>query len=157
MMFRTLLVLLLSFSIIETAKAQEPWAIMTGQSIVEVRSGLRHIYSRLGRKDLVVALDTAAATDLLSGNLKGLDLYRPLGCVVLPNQAGLGAAITFIPTTGEQAFLEFLRRHLLTVNIDPSGKPSVNIPLVGTVYIKFDQNYAWFAFAAEDLNGNMPD
>src|SRR5258708_1115377 len=43
--------------------AQEPWAIATGQSVVEVRAGLRHIYQRLGRKDLVAALDSAAVTN----------------------------------------------------------------------------------------------
>ncbi|MFT3881863.1 MAG: hypothetical protein QM703_19680 [Gemmatales bacterium] len=157
MMFRTLFLLFISFTAITSADAQEPWAIMTGQSIVEVRSGLRHIYSRLGRKDLVAALDSAAVTDLLSGNLKGLDLNRPLGCVIVPNRSGLGSAITFVPTSGEQAFLDFLRRHLLTVNIDSNSLSSVSIPLVGTVYIRFEQNYAWFAFAAEDLNGPMPD
>ncbi|HQR08494.1 MAG TPA: hypothetical protein PLN21_16845 [Gemmatales bacterium] len=157
MLFRYLLILVSLFGGLTNTSAQEPWAVMTGQSVVEVRAGLRHIYSRLGRKDLVAALDSAAVTDLVSGNLKGLDLTRPLGCVVVPNQSGLGSAITFIPTSGEQAFLDFLRRHLLTVNIDANGKSSVTMPLVGTVHIRFDQNYAWFAFAAEDLNGPLPD
>ncbi len=137
--------------------AGEPWAIMTGQSVVEVRAGLRHIYQRLGRKDLVAALDSAAVTNLVTGNLKGLDLNRPLGCVVLPNQSGVGSVITFIPMTGEQAFLEFLGRHLLTVSTDNLGKPSITVPFLGTIYIRFDQQYAWFAFSADDLAGPLPD
>jgi len=154
---RFLFVLLSLFASLNWLQAGEPWAIMTGQSVVEVRAGLRHIYQRLGRKDLVAALDSAAVTDLVTGNLKGLDLNRPLGSVVLPNQSGVGNMITFIPITGEQAFLEFLGRHLLTVNTDSSGKPSVNVPLLGTLHIRFDQQYAWFAFSADDLAGPLPD
>lgn len=158
MLIRCLLIVASLFGLLTNIPAQEPWAVMTGQSVVEVRAGLRHIYSRMGRKDLVAALDSAAVTDLVSGNLKGLDLTRPLGCVIVPNQSGLGSAITFIPiSSGEQAFLDFLRRHLLTVTIDANGKPSVTIPLVGTVHLRFDQNYAWFAFSADDLNGPLPD
>ncbi len=157
MFFRCILILAGLSGWLTNLPAQEPWAVMTGQSVVEVRAGLRHMYSRLGRKDLVAALDSSAVADLVSGNLKGLDLTRPLGCVVIPNQSGLGSAITFVPTTGEQAFLDFLRRHLLTVNVDANGKPSVTIPLVGTIHIRFDQNYAWFAFADEDLHGTLPD
>lgn len=158
MFIRYLLLLTSLFGLLANLSAQEPWAVMTGQSVVEVRAGLRHIYSRLGRKDLVAALDSAAVADLVSGNLKGLDLARPLGSVVMPNQSGVGSILTFVPiSSGEQAFLDFLRRHLLTVNIDSNGKPSVSIPLVGTIHIRFDQNYAWFAFAPEDLNGPLPD
>lgn len=138
-------------------QAGEPWAIMTGQSVVEVRAGLRHIYQRLGRKELVAALDSAAVTDLVTGNLKGLDLNRPLGCVVLPNRSGVGSVITFIPMTGEQAFLDFLSRHLLAVNTDSQGKPSINVPLLGTLHIRFDQQNAWFSFSADDLAGTLPD
>src|SRR5260221_13090291 len=98
LMFNRFVFVLLSFlGSLNWLQAGEPWAIMTGQSVVEIRTGLRHIYQRLGRKDLVAALDSAAVTDLVTGNLKGLDLYRPLGCVVLPNQSGVGSVITFIP------------------------------------------------------------
>lgn len=157
MMLRTIIALLLSFSSSLFSLAQEPWAVMTGQSVVEVRAGLRYLYQRLGRKDLVAALDSAAVTNLLSGNLNGLDLHRPVGCLVLPNQQGTGSIITFIPSTGEQTFLEFLRRHLLTVGADEEGKPTVNIPLVGTLHIRFDQQYAWLAFSSNDLARSLPD
>src|SRR5438445_12305037 len=111
LMFNRLIFVLLSLLASQNwLYGSEPWAVMTGQSVVEVRAGLRHIYQRLGRKDLVAALDSAAVTDLVTGNLKGLDLNRPLGCVVLPNQSGVGNVITFVPMTGEQAFLEFLGR-----------------------------------------------
>lgn len=157
MFSRYFLVLLSLLASLNWLQAGEPWAILTGQSVVDVRAGLRHIYSRLGRKDLVAALDSAAVTNLVSGNLNGLDLNRPLGCVILPNQSGVGTVITFIPMSGEQAFLEFLRRHSLTVNLDAPNKPTVNIPLLGTLHIRFDQRYAWFAFAAGDLTGPLPD
>lgn len=157
MMLRTYLALCLTVLTCSISTAQEPWAIMTGQSVIEVRAGLRHIYQRLGRKDLVAALDSAAVTNLVSGNLKGLDLNRPLGTIVLPSKAGTGCLLTFIPITGDQAFLEFLRRHLLTVNTDKAGTATVDIPLLGTAHIRFDQQYAWLAFSADDLNRTLPN
>src|SRR5688572_28796297 len=82
--------------------AEEPWAVFTGQSVFQVRAGLSHLYKRLDRKELVVALDSAGATNLLTGNLKGLDLHRPIGSFVMPNAAGVGSILTFIPVTDEQ-------------------------------------------------------
>lgn len=157
MMLRTFLSLCLTVLLGSASVAQEPWAIMTGQSVIEVRAGLRHIYQRLGRKDLVAALDSAAITNLVSGNLKGLDLNRPLGSIVLPSKTGVGSIFTFIPITGEQAFLEFLRRHLLTVQTDTSGNSTVDIPIAGTMHIRFDRQYAWLAFSADELNRTLPD
>lgn len=130
--------------------------MMTGKSVVEVRSGLRYIYQRLGRKDLVAALDSAAVTNLVTGNLKGLDLTRPLGCVVMPNQSGIGSLLTFVPMTDADAFRGFLGRHGLTISKDTQGNELVSVPLLGTVALRFDQKYAWFAFSAADLQMALP-
>lgn len=137
--------------------AQEPWAVITGQSIIEVRGGLRHIYQRLGRKDLVAALDSTAITNLVSGNLKGLDLARPLGSVILPNQSGSASILTFIPVTSDQGFIEFLRRHLLTPRSMEKGLHVIEVPLLGSVYLRVDKNYAWLALSQTELQQALPE
>lgn len=136
---------------------QAPWAVMTGKSVIDVRAGLRYVYQRLGRKDLVAALDSAAVTNLVSGNLKGLDLTKPLGCVVMPNASGVGSLLTFVPMTDTDAFRGFLSRHGLTISKDAQGNEQVTVPLLGTVALRFDQKYAWFAFNAVELAGPLPN
>ncbi len=157
MTLRALFFLCIFGFIANTSTAQEPWAIMTGQSVLEIRSGIRHIYERLGRQDLVIELDKSGLNNLLSGNLNGLDLKRPLGCVILPNESGTGVVLAFIPITGEQTFLEFLKRHSVQVDIAKTGKPVVSIPQAGTMHLRFDQNCAWLAYSSSDLDGTLPD
>ena len=139
-----------------SAFAEEPWAVMTGQSVIEVRAGLRHLYQRMGRKDLVAALDAAGATNLISGNLRGLDLHRPLGAFVLPISSGLGTLVTFIPITGENEFRGFLERHGLAVGPEQKGINRVHVPLLGSIAFKFDRQYAWFALTPEDRDRPVP-
>jgi hypothetical protein len=139
------------------AYATEPWAIATASSVVEARSALRHIYQRLGRKDLVAALDSAAVTDLVSGNLRGLSLHKPLGCMVLPNAQGTGSVLTFVPISTADEFRGFLQRHGLTVENQAENLSIVRIPILGTVYLRFVDQYAWFALKADDLNQPLPD
>jgi hypothetical protein len=140
-----------------TADAVEPWAVLTGQSVLQVRAGLRHLYKRLDRKELVVALDSAGATNLLTGNLKGLDLNRPLGAFVMPNAVGVGSILTFIPITNEEEFRGFLERHGIKPGIEERGITTVEVPFLGPVWMKFDKKHAWFALTAEDLTRPLPD
>lgn len=155
-MNRFAVVLVVGFLSTTWLSAQEPWAVITGKSIVEVRGGLRHIYQRLGRKDLVAALDSAAVTNLVSGNLKGLDLSRPLGSVVVPNNSGSGVFLTFIPATDPKKFRGFLARHAMPVQQLADGKEQITVPLLGNVALRFDQDYAWFALQQEDLQQPLP-
>ncbi len=155
-MMRYGLAILLCFFSSTWAQAQQPWALLTGKSIVEVRGGLRHIYQRLGRKDLVAALDSAAVTNFISGNLKGLDVNRPLGSVVVPNKAGIGIFLTFIPATDPEKFRGFLSKHAMTVQKLADGREQVAVPFLGNVALRFEQDYAWFAFQQEDLQNPLP-
>lgn len=139
------------------AQCQEVWGLFTGKSVMDVRSGLRHVYQRLGRRDLVAALDSAAVTNLVSGNLKGLDLTRPLGSVLVSNPSGTGSLLTFIPTMGDDAFRGFLTRHGLTLAKDQQENETLQVPLVGTVYLRFVDRHAWLAWRPEELAGPMPD
>src|SRR4029078_4441487 len=120
-------------------------------------SGLRHQYQRMGRKDRVAALDAAAATNLISGNLRGFDLHRPLWAFVLPTANGLGTFVTFIPITGETEFKGFLERHGLSVGTGENGLYRVQVPLLGTIVFRFDKQYAWFAMTPADLDRTLPD
>jgi hypothetical protein len=156
-MLRLTLVLVFAWAVGDKAMAQEPWAVITGKSIMEVRGGLRHIYQRLGRKDLVAALDSAAVTNLLTGNLKGLDINRPVGCVVLPNKQGLGVVLTFVPATDPDKFRGFLSKHLMPVQRTPEGKEQITVPLFGSIALRFDQGYVWFAFQQSDLEQPLPN
>jgi hypothetical protein len=155
-MFSRLLVTLLFFTLPAVARCHDVWGLFTGKSVMEVRSGLRHVYQRLGRKDLVAALDSAAVTNLVSGNLKGLDLARPLGSLLVSNPSGIGTLLTFIPTTGDDAFRGFLTRHGLTLAKDQQGNETLQVPLIGTVYLRFVERHAWLAWRPEDLSGPMP-
>ncbi len=139
------------------AYAEGPWAVLTGQSVIQVRSGLRYLYKCMGRKDLVAALDSAGATNLITGNLRGLDLNRPLGAFVLPTANGLGTFVTFIPVTGENEFRGFLERHGLTVAVGEKGLNQVHVPVLGTIVFRYDRQYAWFALTAADLDRQFPD
>jgi len=136
---------------------EKPWAVVTGQSVMEVRAGLRHWYKRLDRKAAVAALDSAGVTNLITGNLRGLDLYRPIGCFVLPGADGLGAIVSFVPVTGEHEFRGFLERHGLSIGAGDQGLFQVQVPLLGTAWLKFDHRHAWFALAADDLRRALPD
>jgi hypothetical protein len=150
------LALVLFSTVTPEARAVEPWAVVSGQSVVEVRSALRHIYQRLGRKDLVAALDSAAVTNLVTGNLKGLGLNRPLGCMVVPNPQGEGVILTFVPMTNEVDFREFLGRHGLRLEPSQEGVMPLQIPIVGRVYLRFEKDYAWFGLSAESLRQPLP-
>lgn len=156
-MIRYSLVLVLCWLNLSWACAQEPWAVMSGKSIVEVRSGLRHMYQRLGRKDLVAALDSAAVTNLVSGNLKGLELTKPLGAIVVPNKDGQAVLLTFVPATDPEKFRGFLARHAMPVQPLAAGIEQVTMPLLGKVVLRFEQDYAWFAMQQEDLQLPLPN
>ncbi|MFO0815003.1 MAG: hypothetical protein U0796_17410 [Gemmatales bacterium] len=153
---RAIIALSLSITITCTSWSQDVWGLFTGKSVMEVRSGLRHVYQRLGRKDLVAALDSAAVTNLVAGNLKGLDLARPLGTILVSNASGTGTLLTFIPTTGDDAFRGFLARHGLTLSKDQQGNEAFQLPLVGTVYLRFTERHAWLAWRPEELAGQLP-
>jgi hypothetical protein len=139
------------------ASASEPWAIATASSVAEARSALRHIYQRLGRKDLVAALDSAAVTNLVSGNLRGLSLHKPVGCMVLPNAQGTGSVLSFIPISTADEFRGFLQRHGLPLENQTENLSVVRIPILGKVYLRFVDQHAWFALNADDLSQPLPD
>lgn len=137
--------------------AQEPWGIITGKSVMSLRSGLRFVYQQAGRKDLVAALDSAAVTNLIAGNLKGLDLARPLGCIIKPDLLGNATMVTFIPCTDRQLFVGFLERHGLAVSNASQDLYSVQVPLVGKISMTFQHQYAWFGFTDADVTPNQID
>ncbi|MBL8822317.1 MAG: hypothetical protein JNJ77_06990 [Planctomycetia bacterium] len=140
-----------------TSLAQEPWGIITGKSVMSLRSGLRFVYQQAGRKDLVAALDSTAVTNLIAGNLKGLDLARPLGCIIKPDVLGNATVVTFIPCTDRQLFVGFLERHGISVSNASQDLYSVQVPLLGKIAMTFQHQYAWFGFTETEVSGNQID
>lgn len=140
-----------------TSLAQEPWGIITGKSVMSLRSGLRFVYQQAGRKDLVAALDSAAVTNLIAGNLKGLDLTRPLGCIIKADSLGNATVVTFIPCTDRKLFVGFLERHGLSVTNSSQDMYSVQVPLLGKITMTFQHEYAWFGFTESEVSGNQID
>lgn len=156
--FRTYLCMIFLFAgSLSPIPAQEPWGIISGKSVMSLRSGLRFVYQQAGRKDLVAALDSAALTNLLAGNLKGLDLQRPLGCIIRPDELSNATLVTFIPCTDKQLFVGFLERHGLKVTNGSQDRYSVQVPLLGKISLAFQHQYAWFGFTDADVAGQQID
>jgi hypothetical protein len=151
--------LALACLLVAARPAQAQLATVTVRSLDAVMEDAKYVLEMAGQGETAKQLDGIIAAFTGGKGFQGIDMKRPLGFYVdMPKDGAIEPPVVFfVPTTKNADLIDLLKALNIPVGEPMKGIHLVDLPNGQSLFLKFDNEYAYFTNQKDRLEAKLPN